>query len=563
MLNEKGINILKLLSAKIDKIISKADKENEAWIKGSELPEELKKPAVSLTEEFEKEIAAFFARQKKAYLQAIENADFSKKPLKKAAEITIEELAEMISQYILVNNEHYVDVLSGIYEAFAVKAVSSSAKIIGNSIKNSKIDPDITLTKKAVSWIDKTKIPFSREVQQTTHDRIVAAIKNSLSGNTGSQSVVTSMYQLYTEGKLDDFKKGLKECIKNSDTFDWNRARTTARTEVMSVTNAGTLEGYRQSKVVKYKKWKCEGGKRSRDTHIAADNIVVPVDEPFVVGGYQLMHPGDRSLGAPAREIINCRCCMSGVPEAIAGKYKPQYNPYKEKDAGTDKWLSRQSKEFQEGYLGGGEKQRLFAEGLINVADKDKSIKELSETKFIVLSDKINNKTYTDKFSGVGKNNVIDTKVKNVSVDILHHRNATPYEDVYYLSARTGKTLLKIDEYDTPYGVPITPESTKFFEECTEDLITIHNHPSSSRPSLTDIETMLKYPNIKKMVVVGHNGAVHIISDMDTRLTPETLDILYNQEYNFYKGRGFPDDVAYIKAMEVIYQSGFFKYVKR
>lgn len=563
MLDEKRKNILNALSVKIENIIKKFDKENEEWVQGSELPQDLKKPTISIIEEFEKEIANFFEQQKKAYLKAISEADFSKKPIKKAAETSIEELVEIISQYILVNNEHYVDVLTGIYEAFAIKAILSTAKIIGSTVKDTQIEPEISLTKKAIAWIDKTKIPFSREVQQTTHDRIVFAIKDSLSEHTGSQNVVNSMYQLYIEGKLDDFKKDIKQSIRNSDTFDWNRARTTARTEMMNVTNAGVLEGYRQSKVVKYKKWKCECGNRSRDTHIDADNIVALVDEPFVVGGYQLMHPGDRSLGAPAREIINCRCCMSEVPEALEHKYVPQYNPYKEKDVGTDEWLKRQSKEFQTGYLGSKEKQHLFAEGLIGVSDKDKSLKELSETKYIVLGNKINTKAYTDKFSSVGKNNVVDTKVRNAAVDILKHRNGTPYEDAYYLSERTGKTLFMNNKYDMQFAVRRTEESVKFFDNLDEDIIAIHNHPGSTEPSIDDLKTMLKYPRIKKMVVVGHNGSVYIVSDMDKRITSEILDNLFEQEYNGYISMGYDKNMAYRKAMDMIFDYDLFKYTVR
>lgn len=562
MLNDKGMLILKKLSVEIEKIISKADKENETWINSSELPDNLKKSTKAIVNEFEKEIEAFFSQQKKAYLLAIDNADFSNKPIKKANELSIVDLTQIISQFVLANNEHYVDVLSGIYEAFAVKAVSSAAQIIGNSIKNTKASPEISLTSRAVKWIDKTKIPFSREVQQSTHDSIIKIISDSLSTHSGSQNIVNTMYSYYTEGKFDEFKKGLKQSIRNSDTFDWSRARTVARTETMSVTNAGILEGYRQSKVIKYKKWKCEGGARSRDTHIAADSIVVPIDEPFVVGGYQLMHPGDRSMGAPGRETINCRCCMSAVPEAVSGKYNPQYNPYKEKDAGTDEWLSRQSVEFQSGYLGSREKQKLFAEGVIGAGAKDKSLKELSESEYIVRRDKINTKSYTDKFKGVGKNNVVDTKVRDVSVDILNHRNATPYEDAYYLSARTGKTLHKIDDVDFEFGVPGKKDSKSFLLGCDEDLIAIHNHPSSSRPSITDIATMLKYPNIKKLVVVGHDSAVYIISDIDERLTAAALDKLYVEQYNYYK-RLYPPETAKSKAVDLIYSLDLFKFIKR
>lgn len=57
-----------------------------------------------------------------------------------------------------------------------------------------------------------------------------------------------------------------------------------------------------------YKVWDASGDSKTRETHALADGQRVPIDQPFTVGGYQLMHPGDSSLGAPARETIQCRC---------------------------------------------------------------------------------------------------------------------------------------------------------------------------------------------------------------------------------------------------------------
>lgn len=45
-----------------------------------------------------------------------------------------------------------------------------------------------------------------------------------------------------------------------------------------------------------------------RVNHWYADGQTVPVNEPFIVGGYKMMFPLDDSLGAPIDEIINCRC---------------------------------------------------------------------------------------------------------------------------------------------------------------------------------------------------------------------------------------------------------------
>lgn len=56
------------------------------------------------------------------------------------------------------------------------------------------------------------------------------------------------------------------------------------------------------------KQWLTMKDERVRGTHVAVDNQILPIEEPFVVGGYLMMHPGDASLGAGTEELANCRC---------------------------------------------------------------------------------------------------------------------------------------------------------------------------------------------------------------------------------------------------------------
>ena len=96
------------------------------------------------------------------------------------------------------------------------------------------------------------------------------------------------------------------------------RGETIARTETLKALNAGRQEALdqlienpnndvRAEDVVRA--WDSAGDARTRETHAAADlQDPVPQGQPFIVGGYSLMYPGDTSLGAPAEEVINCRC---------------------------------------------------------------------------------------------------------------------------------------------------------------------------------------------------------------------------------------------------------------
>ncbi|RIH89456.1 hypothetical protein [Calidithermus roseus] len=48
--------------------------------------------------------------------------------------------------------------------------------------------------------------------------------------------------------------------------------------------------------------------------HRRMEGVTVPLEQPFVTpAGSRLMYPGDRSLGAPAGEVVNCRCTIIGV----------------------------------------------------------------------------------------------------------------------------------------------------------------------------------------------------------------------------------------------------------
>ena len=58
------------------------------------------------------------------------------------------------------------------------------------------------------------------------------------------------------------------------------------------------------------KKWIDMKDKRERKTHLKVGSMVLPIERPFPVGDSLMQFPKDFSLGADAKEIVNCRCSI-------------------------------------------------------------------------------------------------------------------------------------------------------------------------------------------------------------------------------------------------------------
>lgn len=86
-----------------------------------------------------------------------------------------------------------------------------------------------------------------------------------------------------------------------------------ARTETTRIEAAARIDVGKQGEklgFVMMKEWVATSDDRTREEHLEANGQIVPIDEPFVVGGEDMMYPGDWSMGASASNTINCRCTV-------------------------------------------------------------------------------------------------------------------------------------------------------------------------------------------------------------------------------------------------------------
>lgn len=106
------------------------------------------------------------------------------------------------------------------------------------------------------------------------------------------------------------------------------RGEVVARTETIGAFHAAQWEGLSQmvergevrEDAIKLE-WRAALDRDTRDSHVALHGKTVRRGEPFVspFTGARMLHPHDRSLGAPAAEVINCRCHARVAIDSVTG----------------------------------------------------------------------------------------------------------------------------------------------------------------------------------------------------------------------------------------------------
>lgn len=139
------------------------------------------------------------------------------------------------------------------------------------------------------------------------------------------QYIVSQLQSRYSEAALnyiavddllDDYIKRFSEeivetTLKYPDeeyyTSD-KRAVNTAANEANTILGHGDFIKAKQ-RGCKWKGWDTEHDNKVRKTHREVGGLVIPIDEPFVVGGSLMMYAHDAvSFNASMEEIAGCRC---------------------------------------------------------------------------------------------------------------------------------------------------------------------------------------------------------------------------------------------------------------
>lgn len=254
--------------------------DNKDWIYEINQSDEWLELVYEAFLEFEGEFNKLLKIQQSKIIDSIQNGTITNEIL----QVYIENIEKQQVLYEQIIYKHFINILNQVK-----KEVLSS---LGQTSIAISFD---LLNDKALKFLENKKIKFAINVADTTHKAIIKELSEGF--------------------KLGEGIPELSNRIKNMPEFSMKRATVVSRTEIISSSNAGTLQGYKESGVVIGKEWSSTKDERTRDHHKYVEGQRVPIDDPFIVDGDLLDYPGDNSHNAKASNIIQCRCSLLPILE--------------------------------------------------------------------------------------------------------------------------------------------------------------------------------------------------------------------------------------------------------
>lgn len=146
------------------------------------------------------------------------------------------------------------------------------------------------------------------------------AVKRGIDLIYGKKQITDTVTSGILQGSsINKMAKDLMDRVTDMNKTSAVRAARTAVTEAENAGRQAAADELEKKGVIMGKRWiATHDDGRVRDEHLEADGQIVENNKPFVVGGEELMFPGDKSLGASGWNLYNCRCTR--VSEIIGFK---------------------------------------------------------------------------------------------------------------------------------------------------------------------------------------------------------------------------------------------------
>ena len=215
------------------------------------------------------------------------------------ADFVNEDTFDNIELYIqfLVQQKPLYNGLEKIYTKVGVSAATFSYDWIRNSVPKTRKDFIIDFFNAA--WYE----------EMVNYFRLIGGTKVTGIDNTTRDIINNLLANILGQNLSRREQAKLFEETLNDPAFNRARSLVIARTESTTAANFGINMGAESSDYEVQKFWINTKDKRTRRSHLLMTQDRIAINQPFIVGGTPMMYPGE--VGAPAAEVVNCRCVMA------------------------------------------------------------------------------------------------------------------------------------------------------------------------------------------------------------------------------------------------------------
>lgn len=155
---------------------------------------------------------------------------------------------------------------------------------------------------------------------------------------------------------------------------------------------------------------------------------------------------------------------------------------------------------------------------------------------------------YRRKFDNATDNPEVNKTLYECAKAALKHRSGTLYEDMYWIDGETGKVILSITNSTDERAIVYTERIKKIISE-KSNIVTVHTHPSSMPPSVSDLNSCYSNRYVIGFVAC-HNGKLFAYS---------SNEVINERIYSAYIERflkdGYSEYDSQLKALERISQN--------
>lgn len=164
------------------------------------------------------------------------------------------------------------------------------------------------------------------------------------------------------------------------------------------------------------------------------------------------------------------------------------------------------------------------------------------------------NKTYIEsgeykrKYDSATDNQEVNKTLYECAKNALKHRSGTVFEDMYWIDSETGKIVLSVTDSTDERAIVYTDKIRNAIKN-NKNIVTLHTHPSSMPPSISDLNSCCKN-KYKIGFVACHDGKVFAYSSSTV-----VNEQIYNMYIQRYTKDGYDEFAAQLKALERLSKS--------